>query len=68
RRTFNETPYKMYALPVFDIEGERRHIWGLTAGILRTLSIAFGDVRGRPDQELSPNGFDAVPPFSGSSV
>lgn len=42
-RRFKGTPYDMYAVPVCDRDGRERNIWGLTAGILRTLSDLFHD-------------------------
>ncbi|MEO1040731.1 MAG: CoA pyrophosphatase [Pseudomonadota bacterium] len=41
QKTFNNVPYDMHAVPVFDTGGVRRNIWGLTAGILRTFSEVF---------------------------
>lgn len=41
QRNFSGTEYDMYAVPVYDTEGRERNIWGLTAGILRTLSELF---------------------------
>lgn len=43
QRSFGGTDYDMFAVPVEDIEGRLRNIWGLTAGILRTLSDAYQD-------------------------
>lgn len=40
-RTFDGITYNMHAVPAEDTRGEMRNIWGLTAGILRTLSEAF---------------------------
>ena len=40
RRTFREQPYRMFAVPYHD-DGENRHIWGLTAGILHTFAHAY---------------------------
>nr|WP_269815595.1 CoA pyrophosphatase [Parvularcula mediterranea] len=37
-REFSGQPYKMFAVPVEDTQGQHRNIWGLTAGILLTLS------------------------------
>ena len=41
QRIFNGVGYDMFAVPVFDTGGEKRNIWGLTAGILRTVSDAY---------------------------
>ncbi|NRA29503.1 MAG: CoA pyrophosphatase [Parvularculaceae bacterium] len=43
KRQFNDIPYDMFAVPVYDTQGEHRNIWGLTAGILKTLSDAYHD-------------------------
>lgn len=40
-RRFKDVPYNMYAVPSYDTAGAYRNIWGLTAGILRTLSETF---------------------------
>lgn len=40
KRHFRDVPYNMYAVPSYDTDGSLRNIWGLTAGILRTLSEA----------------------------
>ncbi|GGY42150.1 NUDIX hydrolase [Parvularcula lutaonensis] len=42
-REFSGVPYNMFAVPVLDTAGQHRNIWGLTAGILRTLSDAIHD-------------------------
>lgn len=42
-REFSGVPYNMFAVPVLDTNGQKRNIWGLTAGILRTLSDAIHD-------------------------
>ncbi|MEM6650133.1 MAG: CoA pyrophosphatase [Pseudomonadota bacterium] len=42
-RVARDIPYRMFAVPYGD-GIERRHIWGLTAGILHTLAKAYDDV------------------------
>jgi 8-oxo-dGTP pyrophosphatase MutT (NUDIX family) len=37
-RLFDEVAYRMYAVPTADLDGRVRNIWGLTAGILRTMA------------------------------
>ncbi|MEM9809877.1 MAG: CoA pyrophosphatase [Pseudomonadota bacterium] len=41
QRTFNDVPYDMFAVPLFDTGGTKRNIWGLTAGILRTFADVY---------------------------
>lgn len=43
QRQFNDVPYDMFAVPLYDTQGAYRNIWGLTAGILKTLSDAYHD-------------------------
>jgi 8-oxo-dGTP pyrophosphatase MutT (NUDIX family) len=40
-RNFSGVDYNMFAVPAYDTEGRYRKIWGLTAGILHTLSEVF---------------------------
>ncbi|MEM1379277.1 MAG: CoA pyrophosphatase [Pseudomonadota bacterium] len=42
-RRFSGVPYNMFAVPVADTKGVERNIWGLTAGILSTLSEVYND-------------------------
>ncbi|RFB03973.1 CoA pyrophosphatase [Parvularcula marina] len=39
-KAFRGIDYRMYAIP-YDDAGTERHIWGLTAGILHTLALAW---------------------------
>ena len=43
KRRFNGTEYDMFAVPYDDRDAARRHIWGLTAGILESFCRAFND-------------------------
>lgn len=40
-RVFNGITYNMFAVPVADMGGVQRNIWGLTAGILHTMAKAY---------------------------
>jgi hypothetical protein len=40
-RNFSGVDYDMFAVPLDDTMGRYRNIWGLTAGILRTLCEAY---------------------------
>lgn len=42
-RNFSGTAYKMFAVPTEDTGGRHWNIWGLTAGILRTLADVYHD-------------------------
>ncbi len=41
QRSFGGVDYAMFAVPSLATDGTRRHIWGLTAGILETFSRAW---------------------------
>jgi 8-oxo-dGTP pyrophosphatase MutT (NUDIX family) len=43
-RQFKEVTYQMYAVPSLDTAGRRWNIWGLTAGILRTMAECVDEV------------------------
>lgn len=43
QRVFSGTEYDMHAVPSIDTAGCRRHVWGLTAGILETFCHALND-------------------------
>jgi len=43
KHEFRDVPYNMFAVPLIDTDGRERNIWGLTAGILKTLSEAYQD-------------------------
>ncbi|MCQ8185622.1 NUDIX hydrolase [Parvularcula maris] len=43
-RQFKEVTYQMYAVPSLDTAGRHWNIWGLTAGILRTMAECMDEV------------------------